>query len=515
LFGDPALTFLKPQEHNIGVQSLTVASHEPADTEIWINVTVYNNGNHTETDIAVQFLINGIEENSTVISSLENNTMKNVSWLYHTPSYGYELLCINVAGVPGETFLSDNILCREVVYGPDIAVVEISAPEDISQGFVYPINGTIENVGLTDEPIVVVKLLVNETEINSTTISLDCGEHASVSFMWDVTSYDPGTYDITIYAVPVSGESYVKNQNLSHIVNVLWVSILLIDDDQGPDLYSNVEQYYIDALEHLKAAYYMWDRLEIPDATCNFTYYDILIWFTGDPRPTVFSDEDIAELIAFLDHGGKLFLTSQDAAESLHNSGNPLFQRFLTEYLHVSYGGHTDKFLIMGDVGDEIGNELYLHIGYPSAQNQNSKDVLVPTDENITVLVYSERFVPTDLVSAVKYEDETYQVVFFGFGFEGISSLGGQIYGKNLSRPFFVMERVLGWFYLRGDTNDDGFINMGDVIFLTDYLYRGGPAPLSLIHGDANSNGIVDIGDVVYLINYLFRGGPPPEGCCG
>ena len=65
---------------------------------------------------------------------------------------------------------------------------------------------------------------------------------------------------------------------------------------------------------------------------------------------------------------------------------------------------------------------------------------------------------------------------------------------------------------LRGDANGDGVIDLGDVLYLISYLYKGGPAPDPLWTGDANCDGIVDLGDVLYLINYLYKGGPPP-GC--
>ena len=32
------------------------------------------------------------------------------------------------------------------------------------------------------------------------------------------------------------------------------------------------------------------------------------------------------------------------------------------------------------------------------------------------------------------------------------------------------------------------------------------------LNGDVNCDGIVNIGDVVYTVNYLYRGGPPPCG---
>jgi len=66
--------------------------------------------------------------------------------------------------------------------------------------------------------------------------------------------------------------------------------------------------------------------------------------------------------------------------------------------------------------------------------------------------------------------------------------------------------------FVPGDGNGDGKINVGDVVYLINYLFKGGPAPVTLQAGDANCDGKVTVTDVIYLINYLFKGGPPP-GC--
>ncbi|MCK4223595.1 MAG: dockerin type I repeat-containing protein [candidate division Zixibacteria bacterium] len=63
---------------------------------------------------------------------------------------------------------------------------------------------------------------------------------------------------------------------------------------------------------------------------------------------------------------------------------------------------------------------------------------------------------------------------------------------------------------LRGDVNGNGEVELGDIVFLINYLFKGDVAPHPLDRGDVNCNGEVDIGDVVYLINYLYKNGPPP-----
>jgi len=68
----------------------------------------------------------------------------------------------------------------------------------------------------------------------------------------------------------------------------------------------------------------------------------------------------------------------------------------------------------------------------------------------------------------------------------------------------------------RGDVNvpyGDGTVDAADVVFLLNYLFRGGDPPVPYIEGDTNCDGTVDPGDVVSLINYLYKGWPPPR-CC-
>ena len=61
-----------------------------------------------------------------------------------------------------------------------------------------------------------------------------------------------------------------------------------------------------------------------------------------------------------------------------------------------------------------------------------------------------------------------------------------------------------------GDADASGTVDLSDAIFLIQYIFAGGPAPVPLNVGDFDCSGVVDVSDVVYLIQYIFVGGPPP-----
>ena len=61
-----------------------------------------------------------------------------------------------------------------------------------------------------------------------------------------------------------------------------------------------------------------------------------------------------------------------------------------------------------------------------------------------------------------------------------------------------------------GDASTDGLINLGDVVYIINYLFKADVPPCPMEAGDANCDGMVELGDAIYLINYLFRGGPSP-----
>lgn len=64
--------------------------------------------------------------------------------------------------------------------------------------------------------------------------------------------------------------------------------------------------------------------------------------------------------------------------------------------------------------------------------------------------------------------------------------------------------------YRAGDANYDGGVNIGDAVYLMNFVFNNDPTPRPYYAGDANADDNVNIGDVVYLINFIFHEGPPP-----
>jgi hypothetical protein len=71
----------------------------------------------------------------------------------------------------------------------------------------------------------------------------------------------------------------------------------------------------------------------------------------------------------------------------------------------------------------------------------------------------------------------------------------------------------------RGDVNhsgDPGPIDVSDLVYLVNYMFKEGPAPPCWPEADVNGLGdpdSADISDLVYLVNYMFKEGPEPPPC--
>jgi hypothetical protein len=155
------------------------------------------------------------------------------------------------------------------------------------------------------------------------------------------------------------------------------------------------------------------------------------------------------------------------------------------------------------DLTDFVGEEIYLRLRYV-------------TD----AWYYEEGFYADDISPFERYQS----VISL---FDAIADTFYQISGQEGGTYFYKVRAkdeqnqwgawsnvetavVTSGSFVRGDADGDGYINISDVVYVINYLFRDGPDPDPLQAGDADSDGQINIGDVVYIINYLFKGGPLP-----
>ncbi len=62
-----------------------------------------------------------------------------------------------------------------------------------------------------------------------------------------------------------------------------------------------------------------------------------------------------------------------------------------------------------------------------------------------------------------------------------------------------------------GDAGDQ--INVADLTYLVNFLFKGGAAPPCEEEGDVDGSGGINVADLTYLVNFLFKGGYQPPPC--
>ncbi len=98
--------------------------------------------------------------------------------------------------------------------------MSLEAPSYLEPGGTSLLNATVYNRGLNNESTELF-LMINGTVVNSTPITeLLSGTSYTISYLWAPT--DLGTYNVTAYAPPVSGENYTYNNMATRLVSVTY-----------------------------------------------------------------------------------------------------------------------------------------------------------------------------------------------------------------------------------------------------------------------------------------------------
>jgi hypothetical protein len=80
-------------------------------------------------------------------------------------------------------------------------------------------------------------------------------------------------------------------------------------------------------------------------------------------------------------------------------------------------------------------------------------------------------------------------------------------YAKNLFNESAVTE-------VEGDVDNNGRVDISDLVYIVDYMFLAGPPPVSMNAADVDASCRIDVADLVYLAEYMFLAGPAPLAGC-
>lgn len=193
-------------------------------------------------------------------------------------------------------------------------------------------------------------------------------------------------------------------------------SVLLVDDDR----FIQTEDVYEEALDRLDIAYDLWETGWPEDvrgspSSALLRAYDLIIWFTGYDWFEPLTREEAKTLIDFLEDGGRLFLSSQDAL--YRHSNTPLARNYLgvdayQESITPTLGIFDER------VGapSELRGILPLHYG----GYQNFSDGVIPAPDALPMLWHNQGSLAGTSMSGVGATGEPWRAVFWALPFESL-----------------------------------------------------------------------------------------------
>ncbi|MBU1701143.1 MAG: hypothetical protein KJ927_08510 [Candidatus Eisenbacteria bacterium] len=251
-------------------------------------------------------------------------------------------------------------------------------------------SGTLENIGTVADNIDLsidaifdgwsadFQIEGDATWYTSTSVALDPAEEVEVTIR--VQTDGEVREGFGTFAASSNNSGRMQPMSL-RVINGSY-SVLMVDDDGGYAIDYPTEQPFIQALELNGFFYDFWDvNGDHGNATPTFgdmNGYDVVIWQTAWVVLPLNSD-DKAAIMAYLDNGGNLFLSSMDCLV-----GSTL-EPFFEDYFGVStFAVNSQASEMIGTPGDPIGNGLHYTLDWPFA-SLNRADTINPGPYAATV----------------------------------------------------------------------------------------------------------------------------------
>ncbi len=259
-----------------------------------------------------------------------------------------------------------------------------------------------------------------------------------------------GTYDLVfspVFPYPLTfrnGIDVLEGVTTALNVELSAAQVLIVDDDAG----AAYQTYFQNAVLAAGRSYI---TVSTPPTAADMALFETVVWFTGNDYTTTLTATDQAEIAAYLDGGGRLFITGQDIGYDIRTDA------FYTNYLHATYvQDDVGLGAVIGDPSSLVGSGFSFDIqGGSGANNQGYPSEIDPIAPAATAFTYNE-LVPMGTVTGhdlskgqvgsntinssgtagLTVDNGTYKLVYFAFGFEAIA---------DETTRGALMARILDW----------------------------------------------------------------------
>lgn len=197
----------------------------------------------------------------------------------------------------------------------DIKVTTIQTTPLIFPNNLVKIVSLIQNTGTNTENEIYAQLIIDNDLISEITISeIQSGESLNIEFDW--TPSHVGTFNITLYTVPIPEESSILNNGLSESISVQESgNILVVDDDDG-SYYSNLgtsKDQIVSVLNSNGYEFNVWVESAYGRPSLNILEkFGVVIWTCGDYWHWAVDPIDADTLIQYVNGGGAIILEGGD-----------------------------------------------------------------------------------------------------------------------------------------------------------------------------------------------------------
>jgi parallel beta-helix repeat protein len=117
------LTVVEPNEHDIAVTNIDAPSYSEPSSTISVNATVSNLGLSNESNISINFIVDGVNRSSITIPFLVSGSSENVSFRWTPTTAGMYNLSIFAEPVPDESIIQNNYREVRIWVNPNVRTI--------------------------------------------------------------------------------------------------------------------------------------------------------------------------------------------------------------------------------------------------------------------------------------------------------------------------------------------------------------------------------------------------------